>query len=652
MSGTWFYTTNGGTTWLTFPSVSATNALLLAANSSTEVRFLPATPGAIGQAMLSFNAWDQTTGINGNTVNVTTNGTGGTTAFSTGSETASLWVGAPIAGSSATLTTGADSVFFETGANTITATNATLQTTDSLVGGNGSDTLSLTVGSGTGYSFNFGAMAAFAGMDTVALAANPGQSVNLTFTNADIASGQTITVDGSADTTQAFSVDASAVNDGGNFKFVVSTAEFAAGPTIAGGLGTDIIQIASAAALTDLAFAHVTGVEVLQLANATNSVTLGVDAAAAFGGAGHTLTIDDTAGGNLTLDASGMTTNAPNLVVELTSAGFTSRDHIIGGAGANTIQLTDTAGFTHNDASFTNVQGVEVLKIGGTGVDTLDLGPLASAAFGGAGHILTIDDTTGIGPLVIDQSGTGTTASLLIELTSAEFTSSSDQITGGSGADAIQLVDQTGIVVADSAFTNVTGIETLKVGGAADDSVTLGAFASHDVRGSGHTFLLDDSSALGNLYVNAAAMSANLEVLAGAGTDTIAGGTGNDIFFAGLGNDIFTGGLGNNTYVFNSLSTGSVQITDFNNATRADQIQVSAAGFGGGLTQGEDVTSIFQTASNANFSGAGGGQGQFLFDTSNHTLYYSANGTSGSEHAIAQIEAGGTVTPHDIHVAA
>ncbi|HLH89324.1 MAG TPA: VCBS domain-containing protein [Xanthobacteraceae bacterium] len=651
VSGTWFYTINGGANWTAFQSVSTTNALLLAANSSTEVRFVPTTPGAAGQATLTFNAWDQTTGTNGGTVNLTTNGTGGTTAFSTGAETASLWVGTPTAGSSATLTTGADSVLFGTGTNTIAATDATLQTTDSLVGGSGIDTLSLTIGAGSGYSFNFGAMAAFAGIDTVALAANPGQSVSLTFTNADIASGQIITVDASADTAQPFSLDASSVTDGGSFKLVVAAAELAAAPTIAGGLGTDVIAVAGAAALTDLAFAHLSGVEVLQLANAANSVTLGADAAGAFGGAGHTLTIDDTAGGNLTLDASGLTGNAPNVLVELTSAAFTSSDHIIGGAGTNTIQLTDAAGLTLNDASFTNVHGIEVLKVGGSGVDTLNLGPLASAAVGGAGHALTIDDTTGTGALAINQSGTGTSANLLVELTGAHF-NATDVITGGSGADTIQLVDQTGIVVADAAFTNVTGIETLKVGGAADDSVTLGAFASHDVGGAGHFFELDDSSALGNLYVNAAAMSANLEVLAGAGSDLITGGSGNDTFFAGLGNDIFAGGLGNNTFAFNSLSVGAVQITDFNNTTRADQIQVSASGFGGGLTANEDVTPVFQTASNATFSGAGGGQGQFLFDTANHTLYYSANGTTGAEHAIAQIEAGVAVTPHDIHVVA
>jgi Ca2+-binding RTX toxin-like protein len=243
------------------------------------------------------------------------------------------------------------------------------------------------------------------------------------------------------------------------------------------------------------------------------------------------------------------------------------------------------------------------------------------------------------------------TANVVVDLASANFTSA-DHITGGSGSDTIALVDTTGIVVNDAAFANVASVETLKVGGAADDSVTLGVNASNDVGGLGHLFTLDDSTGLGNLTVNASAMTADLKVLTGGGTDVVGGGSGNDTFFASLGNDIFTGGLGTNTYVFNSLNLGSDQITDFNNTTRADQIQVSAAGFGGGLAQNQDVTGIFQTAANANFNGGGGGNGQFLFDTANHTLYYSANGTTGAEHAIAQIEAGVTLTPHDIHVAA
>jgi Ca2+-binding RTX toxin-like protein len=186
--------------------------------------------------------------------------------------------------------------------------------------------------------------------------------------------------------------------------------------------------------------------------------------------------------------------------------------------------------------------------------------------------------------------------------------------------------------------------------------VTLGAKASADVGGVGYTFTLDDSAGLGGLMLDGSAMTADLKVLTGAGTDAIVGGSGNDTFFASLGNDIFTGGAGNftggagnNTFAFNSPNLGSDRITDFNNTTRADQIQMSAAGFGGGLTVNQDVTSAFGTSANAIF---GTTSERFHFDTANQTLYYSANGTTGSEIALAQIEAGVTRHPHDIHVAA
>ena len=205
------------------------------------------------------------------------------------------------------------------------------------------------------------------------------------------------------------------------------------------------------------------------------------------------------------------------------------------------------------------------------------------------------------------------------------------------------------LALATPAFTNVTGIETLKIGGAADNAVTLGAKASADVGGVGHTFTLDDSAGLGGLMLDGSAMTADLKVLAGAGTDAIVGGSRNDTFFASLGNDIFTGGAGNNTFAFNSPNLGSDRITDFNNTTRADQIQVSAAGFGGGLTVNQDVTSAFGTSANANF---GTTSERFHFDTANQTLYYSATGSGGTAIAIAQIEAGVTLHPHDIHVAA
>jgi methionine-rich copper-binding protein CopC len=90
-NGTWQYSINNGTNWTPFGSPNATTARLLAANATTRVRFLPnANFNGTVNPGITFRAWDQTSGTNGNTADVSTNGT--TTAFSTATETASVTV--------------------------------------------------------------------------------------------------------------------------------------------------------------------------------------------------------------------------------------------------------------------------------------------------------------------------------------------------------------------------------------------------------------------------------------------------------------------------------------------------------------------------------------------------------------------------------
>ena len=129
------------------------------------------------------------------------------------------------------------------------------------------------------------------------------------------------------------------------------------------------------------------------------------------------------------------------------------------------------------------------------------------------------------------------------------------------------------------------------------------------------------------------------------GTETMTGGTGNDIFFGNSGSHVMTGGGGNNTFAFMHTTDGPATITDFNNVTAQDHIAVSASGFGGGLTAGMDVTPIFETSGDNQFSGFGP---EFHFDTGNQTLYYSANGTTASEMTLAQVQPGVTLHPHDV----
>jgi Ca2+-binding RTX toxin-like protein len=120
-----------------------------------------------------------------------------------------------------------------------------------------------------------------------------------------------------------------------------------------------------------------------------------------------------------------------------------------------------------------------------------------------------------------------------------------------------------------------------------------------------------------------------------------------------------TGGGGNDTFEFNNpldgggqgsaatITTANTdQITDFSTAN--DAIAVSAAGFDGGLTVGEvfDSTQV-QNASNNIFTNSAE---RFLFDTSNHTLYYSPDGTTANEHAVAILNLVAAINPANIHV--
>jgi hypothetical protein len=91
---TLYYSTNGGTTWLTATGVSETNALLLAADSNTRVFYKTTTAGTVTDAF-TFRAWDVTANI---TEGVYTDTTprGGKAQFSLTSDTVGIAVTAPV----------------------------------------------------------------------------------------------------------------------------------------------------------------------------------------------------------------------------------------------------------------------------------------------------------------------------------------------------------------------------------------------------------------------------------------------------------------------------------------------------------------------------------------------------------------------------
>ncbi len=90
-NGSWWYSTDNGVSWNALGAVASSSARLLAADANTRLYFQPNAnySGTLSTA-ITFRAWDQTSGGNGTLAD--TNSNGGTTAFSTATDTASLTV--------------------------------------------------------------------------------------------------------------------------------------------------------------------------------------------------------------------------------------------------------------------------------------------------------------------------------------------------------------------------------------------------------------------------------------------------------------------------------------------------------------------------------------------------------------------------------
>ena len=89
--GTWQFNTGSG--WNNFPTAvgASTNGAALLLSGSDLIRFLPNTVFS-GTVSLSLRAWDGSTGTDGGTILLSTLGTGGATAFSTTTLTATCLV--------------------------------------------------------------------------------------------------------------------------------------------------------------------------------------------------------------------------------------------------------------------------------------------------------------------------------------------------------------------------------------------------------------------------------------------------------------------------------------------------------------------------------------------------------------------------------
>ncbi|WP_422394216.1 calcium-binding protein [Nostoc flagelliforme] len=149
----------------------------------------------------------------------------------------------------------------------------------------------------------------------------------------------------------------------------------------------------------------------------------------------------------------------------------------------------------------------------------------------------------------------------------------------------------------------------------------------------------------GNDILIGGAGSDTLNASGSTGENLLSGGDGNDILTGGNGNDSLIGGAGTDTFVFNTYNDGVDSIYDFN-ATN-ELIQVSATGFGGGLSSGSLLTSQFTIGTSATTS-----EQRFIYDNSTGGLYFDLDGSaSGSTQVkFAQLWGGVILTENNFVV--
>jgi len=88
-SGVWQFSTNNGSSWANFGATSSTNALFLASNAGTRIRFVP-NANFNGSSGITYVAWDQSSGTNGTTGSALTRG--GSTSLSVDKDTATITI--------------------------------------------------------------------------------------------------------------------------------------------------------------------------------------------------------------------------------------------------------------------------------------------------------------------------------------------------------------------------------------------------------------------------------------------------------------------------------------------------------------------------------------------------------------------------------
>lgn len=391
-----------------------------------------------------------------------------------------------------------------------------------------------------------------------------------------------------------------------------------------------------------------------------------------FGNIGAVTTVGTNAGLSLlgTVDLGGGDDEARLLGSGALGAGSS----LVGGLGEDTLRISFAIAAGTADIS-SQISGFEVLRLDTpTGTNSVDV-----ANFDSLDQILVFGNASNAGNNTINNVVDGTTLSLTSTGTADNF--GTIHVAGAAGTLNVALTGLLSLGAEDGGTINAVNAITVNVVTNATDTATpvsspfaqafdLDAATTLNISGNAGLDLtavgndislvttLDASGvtatgALGSVKATATALNvvftggAGNDVLTGAGgNDTLAGGVGNDRLDGKAGADNLSGGAGNDAFVL-SL-TGGDTIFDF--SAVADQFEVSAAEFGGGLV----AASALVLNSTFFINGAATtGAGAFLYNTATGVLSWDADGNgAGSAVSIATLTTKPVISAADFDIVA
>lgn len=264
--------------------------------------------------------------------------------------------------------------------------------------------------------------------------------------------------------------------------------------------------------------------------------------------------------------------------------GCAGKDILDGGIGVDTADYSDQTQSVTVTLNGTIAAKVSINKVAEDTIKNIE------NFIGGAGNDLLVGDALSnqlIGGLGND---------------SIKSSAGRDTLDGGEGVDTVDYSNQVkslNIVLMGASET------TTMLDGVAKDTLRN---VENIIGGSGNDMLTGD--------VNA---------------NSLIGGTGNDVIKGGLGNDRLIGGKGADQFVFTALDSKDV-ITDFS-AKDKDKLGLAASVFNS-LANGISPGNLAMN----NTGISSDGDDFLIFNTSNKTLYYDADGNGATYQAIAVAE--------------